>query len=90
MYRAIVAAKVGSSIPSIAAMSPPAEKARPRPVRTAAPIASEPLDRLDRVEQAVEHLVVDGVELLGPGQRDDRHVAPGLELHDRHQSTSPR
>ena len=41
---------------SIAAMSPPAENARPRPVSTAAPIVSDRADRLDGREQLVEHL----------------------------------
>ena len=91
MYRAMVAANVGSSIADIAVMSPPAENARPRPVRTAAPIVAGALDRLDRLEQAVEHLVVDGIELLRPASVMTRDVAPRAStLHDRHRSTSPR
>ncbi len=65
-------------------MSPPAEKARPRPARTAAPIRSLRVDGLDGVEQAVQDLVVDGVELVGSVERDDRDVTRGHDFDDGH------
>ena len=47
-------------------------------------------DVLDSLEEAVQHLGVDGVELVRPIERDQRDLALGLDIDHRHEATSPR